>query len=332
MSRPRSSLRNRAEYLAARGVDLFLRLLPAGISLPMLRAIGRFGAWVQRGRRERTMDNIVRALGCERAEARRIVSDCYVSMTLNLAEPFLLERALARRPLEEHVVIEGAEHLDAALQQGRGVLLATAHFGAWESFGSVLSQRFKTVWAVARAIDNPLLDGWFRARRGRTSAGTIEKDGGGMKIARLLRQGEIVFALLDQNAGSQGVDMDFLGVPATHHRVAGAMAARFGAAVIPAYFLREKGALKFRLIVEPAVEPRADLEGEAQQLDVIRRVSDSLEAQVRRHPGQWLWLHDRWKRALRALKIAAKRARLEKERADAEALSGTSVPGAPKQA
>ena len=56
MSRPRSSLRNRTESLAAHGVGLFLRLLPAGVSLPMLRGIGRFGAWVQR---ERTMDNVV---------------------------------------------------------------------------------------------------------------------------------------------------------------------------------------------------------------------------------------------------------------------------------
>jgi len=309
MSTPRGTLRNRLEFWAAMALLGVLRVLPGRLCLALLRGVGSLAHRVNGARRKHAIECVVRALGRSPVEADAIVRACTQSMAMSLYEPTLFARAVERDGLEAHVTIEGAEHLDAALAAGRGVLLATAHFGAWECFGTVLCERFKPVWAVARPIDNPLLDAWVRTSRARTSAGTVDKDGGGLKMARLLRDGEIVFALLDQNAGTAGVVMDFLGVPSSHHRVAGAMACRFGAAVIPAYLRREPGYLRFRLILEPSVEPRPELSGEAAQLDVIRRVSDSLERQVRELPEQWLWLHDRWKRALRELRRAARKKR-----------------------
>lgn len=327
MSAPRGNLRNRLEFWAAMGTLGLLRLLPGRWCLALLRGVGALAHRVNRARREHAVQCVVRALGKSPAEADAIVRACTQSMAMSLIEPELFARAVERDGLDAHVVIDGAEHLDAALEAGRGVLLATAHFGAWECFGTVLCERFKPVWAVARPIDNPLLDAWVRESRGRTSAGTVDKGGGGLKMARLLRDGEIVFALLDQNAGTAGVVMDFLGVPSSHHRVAGAMACRFGAAVIPAYLRREPGHLRYRLVIEPPVEPKPELEGEAAQLDVIRRVSDSLERQVRELPGQWLWLHDRWKRALREMRRAARRER-EAAAAGAEAVDSGSIEAA----
>lgn len=309
MSAARGTLRNHLEFWAAKAVLGVLRVLPGKLSLALLRGVGSLGHRLNGARRKRAVECVVRALGSSPAEADQIVRACTQSMVMSLGEPMLFERAVAKHGLDAHLEIEGAEHLDAALAAGRGVLLATAHFGAWECFGTILCERFKPVWAVARPIDNPLLDEWVRKSRARTSAGTIDKDGGGMKMARLLKQGEIVFALLDQNAGESGVVMDFLGVPSSHHRVAGAMATRFGAAVIPAYLRREPGHLRFCMILEAAVEPDPALQGDAASIDVVRRVSDSLERQVRAAPGQWLWLHDRWKRALREMRRAARRKR-----------------------
>jgi KDO2-lipid IV(A) lauroyltransferase len=164
------------------------------------------------------------------------------------------------------------------------------------------------VWAVGRTLDNPRLDRLVREMRGVPLAGTLPKEGSGRHLARLFKKGEIVGLLLDQNAGQHGVMMDFMGSPAMQHKVAGIMARRFGVAVVPLYALREPGHLRFRVIFEEAILADDSLSDEEAELDVIRRVAESLEARIRETPEQWLWLHDRWRKAAWILRRRARQA------------------------
>src|SRR5262249_37843771 len=158
---------------------------------------------------------------------------------LNVVDEVRIERHLrAGRPLNELVEVEGAEHLRAAFAARRGVLLCTAHLGAWEAIGIVLHELFEPVTGVMRTIDNPLIEKLVIERRARWSLGGIPKEGGAMKLARALRAGQGVVLLLDQNAGSSGAILDFLGAPSSHHTVAGVFARRQRAAAVPLYLLR----------------------------------------------------------------------------------------------
>jgi len=308
MSRTRSALRNRLEWLAVAGGLSVLEALPAGAAMRVMSGLGRVGGALSRTRSAQAERCAETRLGVAPGRARRIVRESFRSLALNVVEPHLLERALRSEAFEERVDVEGAEHLDRVLAEDRGVLIATAHFGAWETLGVVLARRFKPIWAVARALDNPLLRQWMVDKRGRALAGTLDKSGGGLKLARLVKGGEIVALLLDQNAGRQGVILDFLGQPSLHHRVAGVMACRFGAAVLPTYLYRAEGELRLRLVIEPPVEPDPGLAAEEAEVDVVRRVSRSLERRVREQPEQWMWLHDRWRRAQSSLAKEAREA------------------------
>lgn len=306
-------VRHRLEWLLLLGVHGFVQVVPGRISLPLLRGIGVLAWLVMGSRRRRAADAVHRCLGPPPGDARNraIVRGAFVTMCLQLAEPTLLERALRGDPRNVHLTIEGAEHLQRCLDERRGALVATAHFGAWECIAVVLKERFRPVWAVARPPENPYIAAWMDARRARVLRGSLDKDGSAMKMARLMRDGEIVGLLLDQNAGHQGVLLDFLGRPSWHHKVSGIMARRFGAAVLPTYMRREPGTLRFTLVFEAPIEPDPSAgDAEAVEVDIVRRLSASLEGWVRRTPEQWLWLHDRWWRAERAL------ARGEVRRAD----------------
>jgi lauroyl/myristoyl acyltransferase len=96
--------------------------------------------------------------------------------------------------------------------------------------------------------------------------------------------------------------------PASHHKVVGVLARRFGAPAVPVYLLREPGLLRFRMVIEPPIAADPALPPEDAERDVTARLSASLAAQVRAHPEQYLWLHDRWRHAERAVRLARREA------------------------
>ena len=306
MSRERSALRNRAEWLALRGALGTLELLPDRWLGPCMTGLARVAAAVSPARRRRSRALVQARLGLSEAAAASVVRASFKTLLLNVVDPIVLERHLrSGHPLTELVDVDGSEHLRAALASRRGVLVCTGHIGAWEGLGIVLAELFEPMWGITRELDNPLIERFVLERRGRRNLGVIPKDGGALKLARALRAGQGVLALLDQNAGRSGAILDFLGAPSSHHTVAGHVAVRQGALVVPVYLLRREDGRGYRFLVEPPIEPAPGLEREAAALDITRRLSQSLERQVRAAPGQWLWLHDRWRHAERVLKLEA---------------------------
>jgi len=66
------------------------------------------------------------------------------------------------------------------------------------------------------------------------------------------------------------------------------LALRFNALLVPAYGIRRNDGISFELIVEKPI-PHSTPE------KMMQQANDSLEARVREHMGQWLWMHRRWK-------------------------------------
>lgn len=304
MKRPRHPLRNRLEWLLAWMLAGPLLILPRGLSRGALALLGDL-AWVLSwGRRRRTIELVQARLGCDRRRAGQIVRGAFRTLTINALEGYNTRRMIDAGRLDEILTVEGAEHLQALLDAGEGVVLSTGHLGSWEAYGPVMAERFQPVFAVGRPLENPLIENLVRLTRSDSLAGQFPKDGAALPVARQLRRGGVAVLLLDQNAGKSSFLMEFMGAPTRQHKIAGVLATRFGVAVCPAYLLRE-GRGRLRLIIEPVLRPDPELEGEPAALELIERVNASLEAQVRAHPEQWLWLHDRWRSATNNARLAA---------------------------
>jgi KDO2-lipid IV(A) lauroyltransferase len=304
LAEPRGAIQNWTEYVVVLGLHGLARRTPARMLLGMARGLSRLSRRALPGRCRSASLRIRTCLGLRPGDKRvdEILSGAFKTLALNAVEPIVFERLLeAGRSPDEFVTVEGREHLDRAYASGKPLLLCSGHLGAWELLTLVVGHRYGPGWAMARPLSNPLLEPYLAARRRRFVRGTVSKDGGGLKVARIMRDCEPLGLLLDQNAGSKGKILDFLGLPASHHTVAGVMAQRFGALAIAIYLLREEGTLRYRLIVEPPITADPDLPAEEAQLDVVLKLSRSLERQVRAHPEQWLWLHDRWRHALHVL-------------------------------
>jgi KDO2-lipid IV(A) lauroyltransferase len=285
----------KAAYLLVRVIDFFFRMLPLSWALGAGQGLGDLFYLLDAKHRRITLDNLRRSLGGERPEEelRRIARRTYRNVGASVAE-FMKLSSLSPDRVGRWVRIEGMENYLAARAEGKGVLFLAAHFGNWELMSVALSMRGYRLFAVARPLDNPLLDRLINQKREQWGNRVLSKFGVAREVTQLLKKGESVGFLIDQNvSGRGGVFVPFFGRPASTNKGLALIALRTGAPVIPAYIVRDGEGHRF--IFEKEIELVRTGDIEADVLENTARFTRIIESYVRRYPDQWLWMHRRWK-------------------------------------
>ena len=198
--------------------------------------------------------------------------------------------AIRRQPLDRWIRLEGGEYFDEALRAGKGVLFATAHLGNWELSAFAHALMTAPMHVVVRPLDNALIDRMVERRRGLTGNRPIGKKDFARTILKALAANRAVGILIDQNSSPEsGVFVDFFGVPACAGTGFAKFAAHSGAAVIPGFALWSEQEGRYILRFYPPLTMTGDAARDTQALQA------KLEAVIRAHPEQWLWIHRRWK-------------------------------------
>jgi len=194
------------------------------------------------------------------------------------------------------VEFEGQENFEKAVAAGKGVLYCTAHIGNWEVYAAGHAILHERVAVLARPLDNPVLDARMSAFRTAWGNTVIYKRKALSRVIRLLREGQSVAVLLDQNVQrDDGIFIEFFGRPAATTTMAAALALKTGCALLPAHaVLLPDG--RYRMRYEPALE--VDPNPKLRDVEIARLtqlLAARTEAWIREHPEQWLWIHRRWK-------------------------------------
>lgn len=194
------------------------------------------------------------------------------------------------RRLEGLAEIEGLEYLHAALEQGKGAILLSAHFVFLE-IGLRLFSRVMPCYMIYRPNRNPLLDRIIQRGRTRHPGEMLSRDDA-RGLLRALKRNNPVWYPPDMDHGRRNsVFADFFGQPAATVKATARYAKMSGAPVIPFYFFRKSGFGGYRIVLLPPLE---DFPSGDEQKDA-RRVNAVLEAEIRKHPEQYLWAHRRFK-------------------------------------
>jgi len=189
---------------------------------------------------------------------------------------------------------EGEDRARQAYAHGKGVLFFTGHFGFWELQAMVHAVRVQPVGVLARALDNPALNGLLEDIRQRTGNTVIYRKGTIRHVMRMLQTGHGVAVLIDQHIQPRdAVYVDFFDRPAATTSAVAALALRTGAPVMPVFALPLGGG-RFRMIYEHPVPPPHAGSPDGIR-DFTQRCTDVLEMYVRKHPHLWLWMHRRWR-------------------------------------
>lgn len=273
------------EYLAAA-----LARLPQPVLLAMGAMLAMLLAPLMGRRRRYARANLAlcfRELG--RAQRERLLRDNLRATTTGALE---LIRAwyAPRQALDGLATVEGLEHLQAARDSGRGVLLFGGHFVHSELAARLLQDLAGVpIHVVVRRNNHPCIEAMFDRARRRAFAGTIaKKDLRG--LLRTLLDGGVVAYSADQNFTYQSAFAPFFGVPAATLTATPDIARRGNAVVLPFWFHRDAGG-RYRLRIEPQWSgwPSGDPGADA------ARYMAELEQVVRAHPEQYLWVHRRFK-------------------------------------
>lgn len=223
------------------------------------------------------------------AERERLLRDNFEALGISLFEmatgwwgPERRLRRLAR--------LTGREHLDAALQSGRGVILLQGHFLTTDIGGQLLGLEvpFTATYAPPK---NPVMRVLTERVRGRCLQNQIHHEQV-RDIVRELQANRVVWHGPDQSPSRRtSVETRFFGHPALSSISTAKLARVSGAAVVPYHPVRLPGG-RYELRLEPAL---ADFPGD-DLAAATQRVNDVLERHIRAAPEQYLWAHKRFKR------------------------------------
>jgi KDO2-lipid IV(A) lauroyltransferase len=221
-------------------------------------------------------------------ERERLLKDHFRSTGIGLFETAISWWSSNER-VRKLTRMEGTEHLAAALARGRGAILLSAHFTTLEIGARALADQQPTN-IMYRPTANAVMERFLRLNRSRRAKRAIPRDDVRTLISSL-KNNEPVWYAPDQAYRKKGAEMiPFFNIPAATNTATSRLARMTGAAVLP-YFQERLPGGGYRMVIHPMLEnfPTDDPAADALRFNRL------IEAQVRRVPEQYLWLHRRFK-------------------------------------
>jgi KDO2-lipid IV(A) lauroyltransferase len=278
--------------IAARRIVL---LLPRKTALSLGVLLADLLFVLSRREKAKALENLLIAFGSEKSwdDILRICHYCFENLGKGLMEVLQFPR-LTSRNLDRLVAFEGRQNIDDALEAGKGVIILTAHFGNWELLGASLALSGYRVSFIVRPVRSSRLDVLVNRNRESMGIGCVPRGTSIKDALRCLKRNELLGILADIDTRVDGVFVDFFGRPAFTPRGPVSIALRTGAALVPAFIIRQRDDTH-KVVIEEALE----LENTGALEEDIRintaRFTKIIESYIRRYPEQWIWIHQRWK-------------------------------------
>ena len=289
-------LKHKVEFQVVMIFGWICRVLPKKLAMLLGTIIGNLLFLMLKKRRQIALNNLQIAFGNDMDEDKRrnICKASFINLSKTIIE-FLRFSKYNPNNIWDDVSIEGREHLDAAFAKGKGVLVFLTHFGNWELlslvYGVLIPNRGT---AIAFPLKNEHLNNFVCRIRSLLSLKLIPRENAIRATLRSLRNNEAVGFFADQNAGDQGVFIDFFGKPASTARGPVTLALKTGSPILFTIDIRKPND-KHHVYISPPIHLKPSGDSEADVKKYTTLLAKELERYIQQYPEQWLWLHNRWK-------------------------------------
>ena len=286
------AFRKRALYRGLVAVTAIGRRIPLRIGQFFGRQLGRLAWHLVRRERRKALRHLTIAFPEWTEEQRRdTVRGMFRHFGMMVFELAWLPN-LDARLREQTTVVDGIDRILEVLDSGRGVIMFTAHIGNWEWLSYVMGSYGRPVSVLHRERDEPEMNQYIIDLRANAGVRTIGRGSGSAarEMISSIRKGGMLAFVIDQNLRTDSVKVPFFGVPARTPIGPVQFAIRTEAMISISYIHRMADGRHHAQFLEPFACSRDD-----DPIELAARITRLYEDAIRRHPEQWVWMHDRWR-------------------------------------
>lgn len=284
------------------GIHMFIftvRLLPRRLELFRFRYRSKLAAMVVKKERQKCEEHLKYAYGDSKSdkEIRKMSRKMFEYLSMNFCDMAYSFHYRTREQFMKIWEVRGEEHLKAAYEQGRGVLVSTCHVGSWEFSAIAPPILGYETSAVSAPLKNKRINDLVVGSREARGMKNISRGKGRAMapILEALNRGECLVIMIDQDIVAKGCFVDFYGKPAFTTTGAAKIAMEADVPIVTMVTRRlpnNKHCVEFF----PAFEMEKTGNVKYDLIENTKRIHAPLEELIKTYPEQWVWFHERWKR------------------------------------
>jgi KDO2-lipid IV(A) lauroyltransferase len=291
-------MRRTRHLLVYRSVQVLLiisRLMPRTWWLTFCGRIGGLAYYFATKTRQLMFSHIKIAFPeLKQEQIRSLVHQNFKMITKNAGEILLATRIKTEADLDSILTIHGYENFEKAKAKGKGVIFLTCHVGAFDLQITVMSLKGLRPLIIGTPLKNKYLNELLWKQRNAHGAIAVERGKEMFRLLKELKSGGSLAILIDQDTKVKSRFVNFFGKPAATPVGAAIFAMKTGASLVPTYiYLGDDNRQHMHFL--PQIETINTGDEERDMIDNTQRYSDFIEAIIRQHPTQWVWMHERWK-------------------------------------
>ncbi len=285
-----------SQYLGARLAAMGLTMFNIEANLHTAAAIGRaMYAWDKRHRQRAARSISLAFPQFSEGQVQRVCKASFEHFVQLAFEVIHTPRVISRDSWAHRMTAANLGPAMDLLNARKPVILVTGHLGNWEVLGYLLAVIGYEVDAIARPIDNPLINDWLLGIRENKGMRIITKWDATDRMLEVLGNGGALGFIADQNAGDKGMFVPFFGRLASSYKSIGLLALREEVPIVCGYAHRVGPGFHYELGVADVIRPDDWQDRHDPLYYVTARYARAIEAMVRLRPEQYLWMHRRWK-------------------------------------
>lgn len=267
------------------------------------KGLGTIAFYCMREYRKRALSNLALAtdLALSKKQLLSIAKKSFQNLAINCLE---YPRLAKETDFSQVIQCNNPEIADSLYREGKGIIFFCGHQSNWEVLFLDGTTRMRGI-AIGKSIKNKRLYQWIVSMREKNGGKIISPHNAVREGFRALKKGTFIGIVGDQGMPDSGYSFPFLGRRAWTSTAPALLAFKTGSPIIFASTHREKG--KYQIHYSEPIWPDLSKPLEEAVVSMMDQALSLMQESIKKHPGEWLWQHNRWKQ--QTLKTLYKRFR-----------------------
>ncbi len=252
-------------------------------------------------KRRNTIANMAQVLGTSVSDprARALARESWRNYGRYVSDFFYLPNATSQeilaRMVEDAPPPGSFARVDEALAPGKGAIVVSFHFGAYDVAGIILATH-APVDLIVESFDDPRMDRLVMEQRAQFGLGILRIEKTPRQILRALQENRIVAVAVDRPVPEkEGVPVTFFGKTCYVPGGIAQIALKTGAALVPGYCRYDSAySTNYYIAALPPIFPESTGDRQRDTIALMQKLFTALEEVIRTYPEQWYMFRRFW--------------------------------------